>query len=465
MNSLPAYKGNQKLIVQDQDTPDIIREVYQAHKFFAPDYDTITKKFISRQPVELAKEVFDFCKENLNYRIESEDFQTTRSPAGILYTKNVDCKHYAGFTAGVLDAMRRKYNLDFELFYRFANYNIFDTVPGHVFTVMKYNGNEYWIDPVLDRFNKREPLPISFTDKKIRNMLVRLSGITPPQIMSERVKKRLSAITDTKLGSVYDQYSKQLANTLNEATASIPFVSLAQGLIKNFFGAGGISDWITPAGIINEIKSAIFGRAFRGGQYWLGEKFRYYVLGENIHTKDADIVTDAVVTTAITTFSVGFGVPIEDYQDILNLQKGADAYIARYKMLGADQALIDRGAVDRAVMLKRNHFPTEFEGNWQASGVAPKKWDLNMFNSILFVVPIPDFTKDYPEMWKNTFTGVIPDGEVKQGIVIAGKLAMAVPKDLQTGSATSTSTGMSTGTLLLIGAGVVGAYFLLRKKR
>jgi hypothetical protein len=99
--------------------------------------------------------------------------------------------------------------------------------------------------------------------------------------------------------------------------------------------------------LINELQAAVFGRLYRGGQYWLGEKFKYYVLGENIHTRDADIVGDPTVATAITVFSVGFGVPVEDYQDIINLGQSTTAYINRYVSLGADPKLINGAAVAR----------------------------------------------------------------------------------------------------------------------
>lgn len=466
MNLLPAYKGQKTVIAKDQDTSDIMREVYAAHKHFANDYDLISNYFSSTDPVQLAKDIFNYCKDNFTYKIESEKLQTTRSPAGILYTKKIDCKHYSGFIAGVLDAMRRKYKLNFDLYYRFGSYDIFDTMPGHVFVVMVYNGRQYWIDPVLDSFNKRSPSPISYIDKKIRNMaLYRLSGLTQPQNISSRIKSKLSGpVLPVAPTTKYDSAAKGVSSLLNLATSAIPFAGLAVGLLENvkaFFGAGGLADWLTPGGIITEIKGAIFGRAFRGGQYWLGEKFRYYILGEDIHTRDADVVTDPAVTAAITTFSVGFGVPVEDYQDILNLQKGADAYIKRYVTLGADPSLISREAVDRAVQLKQQFFPTEFEGNWSAKGVPPKKWDPNNFNQIMYKVPIPNFTANYPDMWKGTYTGIIPDGQVKDGIVILSKEALQKIQDLKTG----TGSKLSTGNLLLIGAAVVGGYFLIKKRR
>ena len=468
MNNLKPYEGKKLLITENQNTPDIMREVYQSHKHFAGDYDKLIDNFFESDPVKFAKEVFNYCKKNLVYRQESENFQTTRSPAAILHTKKVDCKHYASFIAGSLDALRRKYNLKFDLYFRFGNYSIFDTMPGHVFVVMVLDGIEYWIDPVLNKFNQRDPLPVSFIDKKIRNMsLVRISGLTPSFAMTERVKEKLSGVdlpTTTAPatgGNKYLEKAVSLSSTLNLATADIPFYDLAKGILTSFFGEGGISDWLSPSGILNELKFALQGRAFRGGQYWLGEKFKYYILGLDIHTRDADIVTDEAVLTAINVFSVGLGVPIEDYQDILNLREGAQKYIDRYVLLGADRNDIYLPAVERAVTLVNTYFPGEKSGNFSSKGVAPTLWNPNDFNRLPFVAPIPDFTKPYAQMWKNTFTGVVPGGAVKDGIVVTGKLYSPT-----TGNGSGSAPGaFSLNTILIVGGVLVGAYLIFRKKR
>jgi len=367
--------------------------------------------------------------------------------------------------AGILDAMRKCYGLDYELYYRFGSYDIFEPVPAHVFVVMKYRGKEYWLDPVLKTFDSRSPDPIYFKDKKInKKMLARIYGLTqnpvyPEYYQNEKMAGAQVSPSNPPGGTLYDKVAGDIGKSLNLVTSNIPFVSLAQGLIKNFFGPGGISDWITPAGILNELKSAIFGRLYRGGQYSLGERFRYYVLGENIHTRDADVVTDPVVTTAITTFSVGFGVPVTDNADLDNLSKGVDQYIQRYVTYGGvNPADINRQAVERAVTLKQKYFPGPEAGNYNPAGTAPQKWDLNNFNKIPYVAPIPDFSKDDANMWKGTYTGKIPDGEVKEGIVIAGNLSTGVVPPLKTG-------GITAGTWLLIGAVAVGGYLLLRKNR
>ena len=454
-NNLPAFRGIKQVITKDQSTQDIMNEVFRAHFVFKKDYDLLLDYFSAVDPVKLAQQVFTFCKDNIKYKIETENLQSTRSPAGILYLRNGDCKHFSGFVAGILDAARRMYKQKFQLYYRFASYDLLDDMPAHVFVILKVDGKEYWIDPVLKHFNTRTPYPTFFTDKKIPMALVRLSGLTqpqdfPPNFIPQKINRR--AIQGTQPVNLYSKVAEQLGTQLNVITANIPFVALAQGLVTKFFGQGGISDWLTPSGILNELQGALFGRMYRGGQYWLGEKFKYYVLGIDIHTRDADVVTNEAVGTAITTFSVGFGVPIDDYQDILNLQKGADTYLQRYELLGVNRADVNADAVARAVRLKQMYFPTEAEGNFKPTGVAPQKWDLNNFNKISYAAPIPDFTKPYPEMWKNTYSGKIPQGEVKNGIVIAGQAA---------GAAGS----FPLSTALIIGAVVVGGYFLLRKKR
>lgn len=459
---LPSFRGVKEIIKEEQSTKDIMNELLKAHSLFSKDYNLLIDYFNISNPVQLANQVFNFCKKNIKYKIEG-DIQSTRSPAGMLYLANGDCKHYAGFVAGVLDAARRITKKNYEIIYRFVSYELFETVPAHVFIVMRYEGKEYWIDPVLQTFDQRHPKPTFTIDKIIPMPLVRISGTR--KNVNRRVGFTINPNIITQATTAVNSYQAKagsLSSTLNLAVSNIPFVGLAQGLLTGFFGQGGISDWLSPSGILNELKYIFTGRAFRGGQYWLGEKFRYYILGEDIHTKDADVVGDEAVKTAITVFSVGLGVPIEDYQDILNLRAGRDAYISRYVSLGANILDINAGAVDRAVQLLRQYFPGEREGNTNTKGVVPQKWNPNDFNKIPFVVPIPDFTKPYSQMWLGTYTGLIPDGEVKEGIVIAGNLKTAT-----TNLPAATGTGkIDTKTWLIIGAVALGAgYFLLRKKR
>lgn len=175
LGKLPPYLHRYTTIKNDQSVYDIVKEVLEAHQIFASDYDRIGDDFNYGSNLDIAKRLFNFLKQNVKYDIESEESQTTKSPSALLVQGYGDCKHYAGFIAGVFDALNRiGRNIDWN--YRFASYNLFDKEPGHVFVVMRDNGKEYWIDPVLKSFNERLE-PTFILDKKPKQMLQRVSGI------------------------------------------------------------------------------------------------------------------------------------------------------------------------------------------------------------------------------------------------------------------------------------------------
>ncbi len=178
LSKLPRYSYRNEMVRREQSVFDIMREVLDAHEHFAGHYDTIAEDFAGYgSNEELAKALFVFCKANIVNKTESERAQTTKSPSALLTQGHGDCKHYSGFIAGVLDALRRR-GVKVNFVYRFASYNAFDKTPGHVFIVMKDGGEEFWIDPVLKKFNQRVE-PSWIIDKRIKNlyMLSRLSGV------------------------------------------------------------------------------------------------------------------------------------------------------------------------------------------------------------------------------------------------------------------------------------------------
>jgi hypothetical protein len=138
--------------------------------------DHIDQYFIAENLEQTGRNIFDFLKAHVPYFIESNEFQYFKSPASIVSTKG-DCKSFALFSCGILDAFARNENPDLQVSYRFASYDPYNKTPEHVFCVVKEYGKEYWIDPVLDRFNQRKD-PYFYKDKKLNTMaLVGLSGI------------------------------------------------------------------------------------------------------------------------------------------------------------------------------------------------------------------------------------------------------------------------------------------------
>lgn len=186
---LPPFNNNSVLIEKNQEVHDIVREVIEAHKYFGQDYDFIYQFFDTGSIKDVCKSLFDFCKQNVDYKIESETKQTTKSPAAIVATGEGDCKHYAGFIAGVLSAIVRNTDRKIDWRYRFACYSILDEDVQHVFVVVNDNGAEIWIDPVLCCFNSKSPFPVSTIDKKVNNklMLHRLSGMFDSPLSRSRL--------------------------------------------------------------------------------------------------------------------------------------------------------------------------------------------------------------------------------------------------------------------------------------
>jgi len=135
--------------------------------------------------------------------------------------------------------------MDCELCYRFAAYDGTRT-PQHVFAVMIINGEEIWIDPVLDYFNE-DKQPNYYKDKKIHNMaLMALSGVDPyKNIQTAETRSGLAGFNFSNISSLVTGASSGGGNILNSPVASSVLKALPGGdavaqilpLLNSFFGA------------------------------------------------------------------------------------------------------------------------------------------------------------------------------------------------------------------------------------
>jgi organic hydroperoxide reductase OsmC/OhrA len=181
LGRLKSFGGNSKMLVRDQQVPDIISAMLSAHKMYSSEYDKISKDFYSGDGIQTAKKLFDFLKKNVRYKIESDKAQRIMSPSAILSIGKNDCKNYALFIMGVLDSLKRKGLINNKIYYRFASYRLLDEIPHHVFAVIQDdNGNEYFIDPVLSIFNERKTYYHKI-DKQPSMPLYSVSGIGAPK--------------------------------------------------------------------------------------------------------------------------------------------------------------------------------------------------------------------------------------------------------------------------------------------
>ena len=183
LSKLEPFTGQTSVLTRDQSTKDIINAILTTHRHYESEYEKIYPYFVTDDLNEVCKKVWVFLKKNVPYFIESENSQYVKSPAAILVTKS-DCKSYALFACGVMNAMQKNLQLDFTVNYRFASYSIFNHDFQHVFCVIKTDDQEYWIDPVLDQYNERKE-PVKWMDKKVTEIyrparvgaLIAMSGI------------------------------------------------------------------------------------------------------------------------------------------------------------------------------------------------------------------------------------------------------------------------------------------------
>lgn len=177
LKQLPPYQDYWVLINKRQKVKDIVKEVLNAHEEFAGYYDKIALYFDADDIEKICKNLYRFCKKNIQYFEESEKFQTTALPTGILTRGEGDCKHFSSFCGGILDAINRLTGKKIDWWYRFASYDISRRTPHHVFVVVLIDGEEFWIDatPMADIIE-----PFWQQDAKISTMALyrNIAGVT-----------------------------------------------------------------------------------------------------------------------------------------------------------------------------------------------------------------------------------------------------------------------------------------------
>jgi len=169
LGRINPYNNKRKILVENQSTNDIIQSILDNHKKYINEYKNISSFFKGSNNYETGKNIYNYLKKNISYKIDSADRQLIKSPAAILATKEADCKMYSNFAAGILD------NLKIPFVYRFAGYSAFDNQPAHVFVVINPNTKkEIWLDPVLRQYDYKKPYNFKI-DKKMA--VIAVSGI------------------------------------------------------------------------------------------------------------------------------------------------------------------------------------------------------------------------------------------------------------------------------------------------
>jgi hypothetical protein len=355
-----------KILVEDQDVTDIIRGVIKKHKECVGYYDVLYPIFDADGSwYDVANRLWTFCKEQIRYRIESVEWQWVSTPATILKNGYCDCKGYALFCAGIIDAMKRA-GEEVEWCYRFASYQIFNSTPGHVFVVINPSTDNIWLDPVLDEFDAHSPRPIWKQDRYVetcREKALGAVGFIPGggPLLGTKINAAigLSSAEQNLLNSV-NEYTEGLASgvqyaqangTLNTicllilATASAFFPAIAAALAIIKLASTIVSDEFGPnseaALLLNDVASnpltapvtivetLINGKTYESDQYRAAQFHQFYVLG-NSSINALNKVADSMVAPALKWFVDRTGVFISGAQHILGLMQSPAEYMSYY---------------------------------------------------------------------------------------------------------------------------------------
>jgi hypothetical protein len=343
-----------QVLVEDQDVDDIIRGVVKKHKECAHYYDVIFPMFDQDGSwYDVGDRLWTFCKEQIAYRIESTEWQWVSTPATILKNGYCDCKGYALFCAGVIDAMKRA-GEDVEWCYRFASYALLNSTPGHVFVVINPETDNIWLDPVLDGYNGRYPRPMWKQDRYVKTCRAKnLAGIGfipgAGPLLGTELRVAVGATQEQSLLDSINEYTEGLASgiqyaqangTLNTicllvlATASIAFPVIAAALAIIKLASTVVSDEFGPnseaALLLNDVASnpltapvtivetLIKGKTFESDQYRAAQFHQFYVLG-NSSINALNKVADNMIPPALKWFVDRTGVFISGAEHIEGL--------------------------------------------------------------------------------------------------------------------------------------------------
>ena len=234
-NKLTPFTNSQRMLVPDQQVSDIIGGMLDAHIKYAPEYNKIAGSFAGRDVKSTDLNIFDFLKKNVNYVIEPDDKQLLKSPSAILYTGRTtgsDCKNYALFTAGILDALNRS-GFPIKWAFRYASYRMLDKMPHHTFVVINPDTNkEIWIDPVLNSFDQKKQYYYKL-DKKPKNMaLISLAGIGKPK-KDKTAKKQAKTVKKATRTAKRKEAVKKVANKLKTTGKAV--IKVAGAPVRNSF--------------------------------------------------------------------------------------------------------------------------------------------------------------------------------------------------------------------------------------
>ena len=211
LQAIGLPKNKAQIVVKMHTTSDIIRQMQAAHYDNSQFAKKIAHNFKGSTTKQTCKNIFNWLKSNIEYRIEPAELQTTKTLQRLVSDGFGDCKHYSGFFAAILSA------LNIPHYYRFASYSQSKT-PTHVYVIaLDENGNQIKCDAVLDTFNTEK----KYTYKIDKKMLMQLSGIGAKGKVKAAAKKVVQAPKKVVKAVQKAQPVKKATQAVKKAAAKV----------------------------------------------------------------------------------------------------------------------------------------------------------------------------------------------------------------------------------------------------
>lgn len=251
LNILPSPDYRAKMITGWQNTSDIISAINQQHKINLPQAAQIKHLFDGGNEKKTAQNIHRFLRNEIQYRVEPGQKQTTKSLSRFIADGYGDCKHFSIFTNTILDAC------GYKPCYRYAGYSSGKGLV-HVYTYLPKS--DTICDAVLPGFDT-EKTPL--IKKDIPMSLYRLSGIDEIGAINFNKIKSNVAKASAKASNVVAKAVKEIPNATKKLADGGKTLSLAVprnaflGLVK-----------LNVSGLATSLKSLIDKKGPSGLQFW-----------------------------------------------------------------------------------------------------------------------------------------------------------------------------------------------------
>lgn len=148
---IPAPNYKRRVLVNgNQTTKEIAAGLLIAERDSRIYWPFLRTAFLNSDKLKTCKRIFDYCRQNIEYKKETANDQTVRTVNRIIKegkTKGADCKHFAILCVSACLAC------NIPAWFRLVSYSTYNPDPTHVYCIARVGGVNIAIDPVLSAFD------------------------------------------------------------------------------------------------------------------------------------------------------------------------------------------------------------------------------------------------------------------------------------------------------------------------